>query len=267
MKKFLVVSLALVLVLGCLSGCFFVRIDKPVTDILKPQDESVQKLPEEKPVIETLPTVSSLPELQPAMDMNDPISEIYDLAMTDDYGYTATYNVPQINCDSADAQRINAEIEEVYGGILEEELQHHEEGVSFICEYIKWWTVPNGEYSFALIVSCLYPGGNEYFSVYNFDGMSGREIKNEEILTHFGLTEEEFLDLTRSAAEAYFVDSFSSMSDDPYYEDRLEFTVADEQIHSGLPMFINETGGLSVIAEIGSLAGADAYSRIIEIYG
>ena len=49
------------------------------------------------------------------------------------------------------------------------------------------------------------------------------------------------------------------------YKDRLAYTVSEERINIDMPMYINENNKISIVAEIGSLAGAESYYHIIEL--
>ena len=211
----------------------------------------------------------------PKMDMENPISELYSLEFEDHSSIPSTwisYHVPQINCDTDDAKKINNEIKEKYGSDVEEELAWNQQGGSVSCYYIKWELVLSDEYTFALIVSSQYPGGSIFHDVYNFDGMNGKIIENKDVLKKAGLKDDEFIKMTKEKCEARYKEKYEqyiqTVQDDyekQFYQEQLEYTVSDERIHINMPMFNNEGGGISVIADIGSLAGAGSYEEIVKI--
>ncbi len=263
MKKYVCLFLAFLLLVGSLSGCALITTSRlPSTD----QDTDRHTTETQKPKPETTQEPEIQPTDAPAMDMNDPITELYALELSDSYGYTGSYHVPQINCDTPDALAINREIAEHYSPIVEEEQGHIASDVSIICYKIEWQLIANGD-RFALIVSCLHPGDSWSYKVYNFDSLTGARLSNAELLNQFNMEMYEFLDLAQAAAEAFFVAQASSMGveQDDYYWELLEATISDDVICPDMPLFVNENGGLSIITPIGSFAGAEFYWKIIPI--
>lgn len=261
-KRFICLLLLLALSLSCLSGC--------IAGLPSEGNSLMEKGTSSERESAKVPESSLEPDVQPtdapAMDMTDPISELYSLELSDNYGSTGSYHVPQINCDSADALAINREIAEYYSSIVEEEQENIAGNVSIICYEIAWKLIVNGD-CFALIVSCAYPGDNRSYKVYNFDSLTGTRLSNAELLNQFNMEMYEFLDLAQAAAEDFFVTRANAMGveQDDYYWELLEATISDDVIYADMPLFVNEDGGLSIITPIGSFAGAEFYWEIIPI--
>lgn len=262
-KRFICLLLLLALSLSCLSGCIagLPSEGNSLKDKGTSSERESAKAPESSLEPEVQPTDA------PAMGMTVPIiSELYSLELSDNYGSTGSYHVPQINCDSADALAINREIAEHYGPIVEEEQGHIASNVSITCYEIEWKLIVNGD-CFALIISRLYPNDCRYYDVYNFSAVTGAKMENTELLNQFNMEMYEFLDLAQAAAEDFFVTRANAVGveQDDYYWELLEATISDDVICPDMPLFVNEDGGLSIITPIGSFAGAEFYWEIIAI--
>lgn len=257
MKKLVCLFIVWMLSLGCIIGC----------SEKKSVHKKQEKIAEEKQTTEKEQTAE---KTTPKMDMEHPIKELYSEEFVDTTSTPSTnisYHVPQINCDTEDAKQINDEIKEKYAPIVEGELESKRDGVSVICYSIKWELIRQNDYSFALIISRAFPGGCIYYDLYNFDGMDGTVIKNKEILKTVNLTDDEFVKLTKAKCAQRYQDKYDQVKEmmPSDYQNQLDYTVSDERIHINMPMFIDENGGLSVIGDIGSLAGAGNYYEIVKI--
>lgn len=275
MKKIICLFLILVLLSSCLSGCSLLGLTMLNKQELKPQTITPKETVDEIPAIESIPTDTSVPETAPAtevipaMDMSNPISDLYAMTLVDEsteFSWEVSYHVPQINCDSEDARRINKEIDEEYSRIIDEELDSQQNGYSFTCEYIKWELISNGQYTFTLIITSGYPSDCRYYTLYNFNALTGKEISNKEILEQFGLSADEFVAMAKETAGNIFLARAEAFGEtDNYVQRLLDGTVSDENIHKNMPLFVNENGTLCIITPIGSFAGADFYYEIIEL--
>lgn len=256
MKKYICLGILLAFTLSCLGGCK--ASESMNTD--KKEESKEEQITSSEPVDE----IST-----PKMDMENPISELYSLDFEDDSvpPTPISYHVPQINCDTEDAKKINDEIKEKYGSEVEEGLQNKEEGYTVVCYSIKWELIISGEYTFALVVSSEFPGSNINYDVYNFDGMTGKSISNEEILGRVNLEDAEFVAMVKEKAANRYAEKYNNVKDmmPELYLEQLEYTVSNERININMPMFVSEDGGLSVIADIGSLAGAGSYYEVLKI--
>ena len=268
MKKMIGLMLALCLAASLFVGCgsqkpdspFVPEIptDTPVVDA--PKTEAPTDAPTEEPT--EAPTEKEEPkELNVPMDMEGEI-----ILNTEEKGTDYNYNIPQINCGSEDAKRINAEINEIYGEILEEARKAEEEGVSCDWYEIKWSVQKSEYYRFALIISGLGDGDYVAYRVYNFDGLTGTEVDNSQLVEEAGLTESKFLAMVKTTVEEETENGFASMTGEDFYKEILAEVTSGEAINMEMPMFFNEDGELCVITGIGSPAGAGVYEKILPIY-
>ncbi len=273
MKKYLCLVLTLALVAVFFAGCQQDEINTPTEPIPEPTDAPTDLpasiAPTENDTTapsEELPTEPEEPkELNVPMDMEGELVLSTEETITS-YGVECKYSIPQINCGSEDALKINAEINEVYGKIVEEARQAAEEDVSYHWYQIDWSVSSSDYYRFTLIIECLGDGDYVSYSVYNFDGLTGKQVTNEEVVEEAGLTESKFLALVETIVEEQTEANFGSMTGDDFYREILAEVTSDEEINMDMPMFINEDGELCVITGIGTPAGACVYEKIVPVY-
>lgn len=172
----------------------------------------------------------------------------------------ARYRIPQLRMDTPDARKINREIEQKYGGIYLEEKGNDAQGLSVVCREIDYTLYRHGEILCLVVRGCYY-GDSFFYDVYNID-LRGQTVDNAALLRAAGVPEAEFIEQAQQAAEAVFAKKYQGAPHDALYEAQLAFTVAPEQIHLGMRMFLNEEGRLMLISKIGSLAGADSYEEV-----
>ena len=283
MKRMILFVVCLAL-LTTLSGCAMLRerldnvfsqreplqeqqTDAAMQSIAKPEPESTTE-PAAAPAIE--PTGEPVPEnFAPTgiqiPDREDAIVLLYDETGTayDDEHYS--YRVPLLNCQTPDALRINASITEAYEPLVQEMLALAAEGMSTYCYRIDYETVWCGDI-LGLIVCCEYDGGGVYYTVYNFDRVTGCEVTNAELLACTGFDEETFVSLAMVRCVEVFDKKYQNIPEDMKNDD---FTVrqrvayaTEEYIHPDMRMYLREDGALMLISPIGSIAGADAYEEI-----
>ena len=204
------------------------------------------------------------------MDMDNLITELYSidsLEPVSEYSDSVYFHVPQINCTTDDAIAINNDIQEKYGELVEEEMASYENGCSCGCCYIGWELYVDDDNTFALIVFREYSSDDIYYDVYNFSAVTGRKVGNREILSKMNLTDEEFIEKAQIAVTAQYNDMNSWVTPDiPWYsevENGLAETMGN--INVDMPMFINQNGGLSIIAMINTFAGSGYQYTIVEI--
>lgn len=279
MKKWILLVVCLAL-LTTLSGCAMLRerlgnVFSQKEPLQEQQTDSTARIiaePEPEPTTEPSiePTTESVPEnFAPTgiqmPDTEDAIVLLYDETGTayDDEYYS--YRVPQLNCQTPDALRINASITEEYEPLVQEMLALAAEGMSTYCYRIDYETVWCGD-TLALIVYCEYYSDCVYYSVYNFDRVTGCEVTNAELLACTGFDEETFVTLAKARCVEFFDEKYQNIPEDMKNDDfttkqRVAYAT-DEYIHPDMRMYLREDGTLMLISPIGSIAGADCYEEI-----
>lgn len=275
MKRMILLVVCLAL-LATLSGCNMLRErlhnafsqTEPLQE--KQTDSASPSVAEPETEASTEPTTESVPEnFAPTgiqiSDMEDAIVLLYDEAGTSYGDEPYSYRVPLLNCQTPDAVRINASITEEYEPLVQEMLALAAEGMTAYCYRIDYETVWCGD-TLALIVYCEYPSGCVYYSVYNFDRVTGREVTNAELLARVGVDEETFVTLAKARCVEVFDEKYQGIPEDMKNDDfttrqRVAYAT-DEYIHPDMRMYLREDGTLMLISPIGSIAGADCYEEI-----
>ena len=264
MKKCILLALCLALLLT-LSGCDLIFLhDSGVSDAgltTEAPSGEPSDAPPMSTTIETSAPSESKNYAPTGIQIPDEETAIVLLYNRNADGYS--FRVPQLNCQTPDAARINAEIAETYGTIVEEWLV----GSGTSCIYIDFDIVWCSN-TLALIVYREYPGACRYFSVYNFDSITGSEVTNAQLLSDAGLDDETFVSLAKARAVAVFDEKYKNAPDimTDYAAEKRESSASDEFINPDMRMYLSENGSLMLISPIGSLAGADYYEEIYPLF-
>ena len=194
------------------------------------------------------------------------------------FGGDLIYNIPSINLNTPDANKVNTEI---YNN-LTKQIIDAVSGNRQLFYTIKYDYYINGNVLSLLITIMSTYGFTEYRG-YNIDTQTGKVISNDELLRLHNIEKAIFI---RNLSELYrrkFIELYgtkdtvfsilyaspSLLTDEErknieaLYVERYNSTVHPDNISIQIPMFLNEQGQINVIAHIYSLAGADAYYHII----
>ena len=189
----------------------------------------------------------------------------YDLSgtYTDQYGtdYDYAYRLPQFLEEEGDMGQINAEIEETFRPIIEEELQAIENNEFITSQNVDWNLYVTEDIVTLHVFSLSWEW--EIHKTYYYDLRTNSRTDSRELLRRIGIGEETFLETVRNAAEAYYIESFSDLPEaeraEYGYYDFLEWTISEEAVNFDLPIFVDGFGDLCVYARIGSMAGAGEF--------
>lgn len=189
----------------------------------------------------------------------------YDLSgeYTDQYGtgYHYFYRLPLFLEEGGDLGEINGEIQETFVPLIEDELAAMEAGEFLTTQNVDW----NLYVTEDIVTLYIHTFGWEWetHETYYYDLRTDSRTDSRELLRRIGISEEEFLTTVRDAAEAYYIEAFSTVPEEDReaygYYDMLEWTVSDEAVNFDLPIFVDDVGNLCVYARIGSIAGADEF--------
>lgn len=175
-----------------------------------------------------------------------------------------SYHVPQIKDDTPDAATINEEIANLYGSMVEENLEYVNNEKEPWCNIVGYESYRCGDV-LSLVLKCsYYYEYYEEFSTYNYDMAKGERLTNADILLMEGVSEDEYLYAVRRAAAKCYDDWYfpvwedSSSHDSPWaYQERRSFTLSAKNITPDLPLYLEDDGAIHTIAPIGSHAGMD----------
>ena len=155
------------------------------------------------------------------------------------------------------------QIDESFGQLIEDQYAAMEDGVDLGYNIVNWYPSFYKDLVILLVVAESYYGFTEN-GVYCYEKNTGQWLRGRELLDYLCIEEEGFLEATRQAAEECFVSFYGDIPEEDReaygYDSQLAWTVSDENINlDNLMFYPNLDGNITVIARIGSLAGADWY--------
>ena len=195
---------------------------------------------------------------------------------TSDY----SYNIPTINIDSTDVEKINAEINKDYKEEVEKQINNGE-----IVVYEVDYNYYVNSNVLSLVITGKLPSDIENYQVFNVDIYTGKSITNDELLNYKNISSTEFLSKLPDIYKNKYIDLHGTKesyinglknapagwteeeikSHEKRYTNQLNNTLDSENYSIGTPIFINSNNKLNIVATIYSLAGATAYDYILDI--
>lgn len=195
-----------------------------------------------------------------------------------------SYEIPVVNIDSDYAKKINSEVDEKYGQLIDDELNNIEAGLTLVVTTVRYdYYIKDNVLS--LVISATYPGQSSVFSVYNIDQYTGKEITSKDLM-NIKLVEETTLAERKKAAfkvkfeESYgdrttFSNNIKNSNKDltpaaieaqvKMYDDQLAKTIADENTKADTSLFLNTNGNLCTIGRIYSLVGPEYFDYVVPL--
>ncbi len=232
------------------------RADYEQAAALAPENEAVQAglaeldalesaAPQSTPTPTAAPTATPepAPTQESAIGLADPelplvYDAYYETAESEAYG-TLRYRLPYINLTGADA--VNQDIRQRYYSSAQTMLgQNSSIGETAPPSSIDYIWVQSGNLLSLLIESNLVMNSGRFFTAYNLDVTTGRQLGNAEFLAALGVDTETFYTGVREVLE--------SEADWSAPED-LEWTLAEDNIRSVQP-YLDEAGNLCFTATV-----------------
>ena len=245
--------------------------DAPATSAPATETEAVPTETETEPV----PTETEAPT-EPTEPYIDPWSLLGELSFdagsyTDKYGYdwSYSYDIPCLNAYTADARRINADIDAVFGEQVRESLANIEEGESIgildIGFHGEVW-----EDILTIVVVMHTDWSFDDYRVYCYDCSEGRWLDTRALLERLEIDENDFLEGCRELFIDVYKEQYSEIPEDRRteygYYDGLARVDDERYVNLDLMVYPDGDGDLVVIAPIVSLAGADFYYQQVWLY-
>ena len=190
---------------------------------------------------------------------------VYDSEYSNLYYYA--YHLPMLTASTEGARAINDAIDESFGQLIEDQYAAMKDGVDLSYNIVSWYPSFYKDLVILLVVAESNYGFTEN-GVYCYEKNTGRWLQGRELLDYLYIEEEVFLEATRQAAEECFVSFYGDIPEEDReaygYDRQLAWTVSDENINLDNLMFYPDLdGNITVIARIGSLAGADWYYQYL----
>ena len=275
MKKTISIILGLVLVLSVFAACTG-KQKAPEQPTPSNTTEDVAKTDD---VSSTEPEVTEKREKKYTLKEGEKIETKY---ITEKYSYSGKFRwyddetqsiedyvlrLPQLKSSSDSAKALNKRICDNYEEIIEKAIKEFElDCVLF--DKISWESyLYNDIISIVITRRDYFSESYREYSVYNFNVKTEKEVTNSEILKSVGLTESEFISKTKETAKEVFskVDFSPIAGGEEIKKERLEYMLSEDNISINTPIFLDDSGTLNAIIEIGQVGGADYIYEIIEI--
>lgn len=191
-------------------------------------------------------------------------SEEGSVSVPDGPEFQYSYHVPQIEDDTPDAAAINEEIYQLYGTMVESNMEYVKNEESPWCNIVGYESYRCGDI-LSLVLKCSYYYEHyEKFSVYNYDMAKSKRLINADILSMKSVSEDEYLYAVRRAAAKCYDDWYFPVWEDfsfdnsPWaYQERRSFTLSAKNITPDLPLYLGDDGAIHTIAPIGCHSGVD----------
>ena len=193
---------------------------------------------------------------------------------TDEYDqdWDYSYHIPQLEADTPDAEKINAQIMTVYGDDVRSSLVDAAvpKMPETYYESVSWQSHWNESLLSLSIKAQSWGGIMTDYQVYHFDFASGKQLTNTQLLDRFEIDEDNFIAALRRAAAQSF-DSIYAPWDTPGLSPDSEnfgsmcielasmraWTIAEENYElDNLRFYPEQDGSFTAFQPVGSLAGA-----------
>lgn len=188
--------------------------------------------------------------------------------LTDPYdSHSCYYHIPKVNLSNGLADEINEKMLNDGREFMADAYESIDKDVSIISSgYNYLWGYKDNVVSVLAAKYYNMPGFG--YNVYNLNMETGEILLNDDLRKFYGLSEQELTDLIINKAAARFEEKYKHMEDSlpDLYNKQYENTVTEENANRSL-LYINKDGDLCSVTTIYSLAGADAYSHVLNLTG
>lgn len=262
MKKLFCLLLAALLIGTLFAGCDL-QNRKPSSDFIP---ETVPTESTEPPTYETEPLE---PSTAAVMEVTVRDLVVEDGSYTDRYGntYNYKYHVPYIDAEARYAQGCNKEIDRLFGAEVTAQRNAMQDGSTLTVLSVDYMTRLRGEF-LTVYITMKDVEGEQTRAVYTLNRRTGDEIKGEMILDYLGLDEESFQSLAMNAAGVAFEEAYGeyAWSDQIRYNSARDRSLREENYTAEMPMYIDESDRLTILATLYDLAGAAHTEPIVVEY-
>lgn len=276
MKKNIVLGIIIAILLICVAveGFF---LWKQSSDKSKGEDvEQVQETVE-SPSPTSITKQKELPKNK-TMDGEDlKISKRYSSPKEDELVYTYLtinieekmnngykYEVPQINLESKEVEKINKEILKKYEDIIDE--INEEQMIDFACEGLSYEYYENDGILSLVMINPTEDGGFFTCNTYNIDVSSEKTIDNEELLEKVDITEK---DLSKKIVNA--IENSKLYKDiegvEEFVKQQRDNTINKYKNISidEITLYVNNEEHICAYMEVYALAGGDTMTIILDL--
>lgn len=102
------------------------------------------------------------------------------------------------------------------------------------------------------------------YYIYNVSAVTGEFVSKQAFIEQMGLTAEGYREQLIVALENTFYELYGDFAQDDYFKNQLDFTLSESNLEKAIPFYTAEEG-MCVLIPVGSLIGADCYTRIVPL--
>lgn len=235
-------------------------------DILERAQENIKAKKHDELITTRLKTLEDTQSEQSQNNANVQVLDGFSDAFTESlYNTQCCYHIPQIQIDNISNPSINTKIYNELNNILSQNV-YQDPACPEISQMVYDWGYSGHLISIIIETDALSYDWTEYY-IYNYSITTDAEAANDDILSYFGLSQQDYEELVKNTLQQY-MDNWNAQVDLSHsegtipFEVLLEKTLSEENIKGSRP-FINAEGELCFVAKIYSPAAADYYYHML----
>ena len=183
----------------------------------------------------------------------------YTDSLGNDYRYSL--HVPELRDESAEAQAVNDEIWDIFGGAAEDAIACMESGDSLTVLSVSWTSHWQGSL-LSLLVQAEMDADYTVYAAWNYDFQAQERVGNGALLERLDIQPEDYLEALRRSAARFFDGNYQSTAADIAAMAELRAkTLSRDNLTEDLPLYLAQDGRLTAIVPVASPAGAEWYER------
>ena len=176
-----------------------------------------------------------------------------------------SYSVPAFNVDSADAAALNSQIASDCDAYVQEILENETLKASLSVYSLDYEAWLNGDIASILVTAKRAESDIVEYHTYNLNVATGAKATGADLIAALGLDEDGFIAAAQQAASDKFEALYGGMEGDEFYKEQYDKTMSADAFDLTMPMYLDGSGRLCVIARIYALAGAAYYDYPLPI--
>ena len=187
----------------------------------------------------------------------------YTDSLGNDYRYSL--HVPELRDESAEAQAVNDEIWDIFGGAAEDAIACMESGDSLTVLSVSWTSHWQGSL-LSLLVQAEMDADYTVYAAWNYDFQAQERVGNGALLERLDIQPEDYLEALRRSAARFFDGNYQSTAADIAAMAELRAkTLSRDNLTEDLPLYLAQDGRLTAIVPVASPAGAEWYERPLDL--
>ena len=182
---------------------------------------------------------------------------------TDSLGnqYRYAFHVPELLDEGSEAQAVNDEIWDIFGGAAEDAAACMESKDSLTVLEVSWQSHWEGSL-LSLLVQAQMDADYTVYAAWNYDFQAHERVGNGALLERLDIQPEDYLEALRCAAARYFDGNYPCTAEGTAILTELRAkTLSRDNLTEDLPLYLAQDGRLTAIVPVASPAGAEWYER------